>query len=483
MTKLNIDITEYFYFDEQMRERYSKDAVYQGTPSCVYRAGDWETVTEVIAHCNAKQTPITFCGSQTSMTGSSVADEGLALSLSLKNKILDIGKDTKTGTPFVITEPGVVLADLKKAVQEQGYFYPPDPTSYKEALVGSTVATNATGEGSFKYGPTRKYVQELEVVLPNGTIKTLVRQKNVPVLILKNTAGYCHEGEEIDEIIGSEGTLAMIKKIKLNLLEDINPHVFVLVLPFSNFEKSIQAVSLLLKKETKAVAIELIGPGAADYFKRCSVCPEELKEERSFLYIKEEYATEAGFKQKTDEWFRILTEVYRQVGDHEALDRVFLAQTNKQLRDIHECRHYIPLMVNEEYFPSIQHGGGKIGTDWWVPTRHLYDIMTRVYKKALEIKIPFVVFGHIGDGHPHWNFLTKNAEENHKAKLFVKSQYEKVVLCGGGVAGEHGLGKIKKDLLAIQHPSNVIRKMLTIKNKWDSNWIFGRGNVFDYSKK
>ncbi|EKD51871.1 MAG: FAD linked oxidase [uncultured bacterium] len=481
--KIKINIEDYFYSDPEMLERYSKDSVYRGKPDYVYRAGDWETVAEVVAHCHAHKIPVTFCGSQTSMTGASVADNGVAIALSLKNKILDIGTDSATGEAFVVTEPGVILGDLKKAVQEAGYYYPPDPTSYQEALVGSTVATNATGEGSLKYGATRKYVIEIEVLRPDGQIKILSRAKRVPMMILKNTAGYCLEGEEIDELIGSEGTLGLIKKIKLKIIKRERSNEFLLLLPFTGFEKCIKAATLLLKKERLPVALELIGPGAVDYFKACPACPTELHNEACFLYVKEEYAHESDFKEQLDVWYMLLTQIYRQVGDQEAIDRVFLAKTDQQMKDIHESRHYIPLMVNEEYMKYTEQGGGKVGTDWWVPPQHLYDMMTRVYKKANELKIPFIVFGHIGDGHPHWNFLTKDAEQRQKALDFVRQQCEQVVYYDGGVAGEHGLGKIKRNLLVVQHNSKVIRQMLAIKNKWDPDWIFGRGNIFDYQRK
>ncbi len=476
--KIKVDITDYFYSDKEIIEQYSKDSVYEGHPDFVYRAGDWETVQEVLQYCSENKLPVTFCGSQTSMTGASVADEGLALSMSLKNKILDIGVDKKTNEPYVITEPGVILADLKKAVKAEGFYYPPDPTSFNEVQVGSTIATNATGECSFKYGSSRKYVDSLEVICADGHIKTLARQKKVPLMIQKNRGGYCLDGEEIDEIIASEGTLALIKQLKLRLINHEEPNVFLLMIPFSSFEKCIQAASLLLKKEKQPVALELVGPGASDYFQKCSACPEELKKEKNFLYIKDEYHSEMDFRNSIDAWFNLLTQVYRQVNDPAPLERVFMARTDQQLKDIHECRHYIPLMVNEECFKFHADGGGKVGTDWWVPTRHMYDMMMNVYKKAKEINVPFLVFAHIGAGHPHWNFLAKNKEQWQIAKNFIKLQCKQAVHYGGGVAGEHGLGKIKKDLLEIQHQPPVIRKMLALKNKWDPNWIFGKGNIF-----
>lgn len=472
-------IFPHFSTSPEKLQRYAKDMVYAGHPQYVYEASDVETTRDVLAYCHAEKYPVTFCGSQTSMTGSSVADEGVALALGKRNKIIDIGFDKEKNFPFVMTEPGVILGDLKRAVEKAEFFYPPDPTSFNEAQIGATVATNATGEDTFKYGPTRDYVEELEVIGADGRIKNLKRQNPLSHDLKKNFAGYFLGSEEIDEVIGSEGTLALISRIKLRLLPLENKKTFVLVLPFSDFAKSIHAVTLLIKINPKPRAIELIGPGAVDYFSRCPECPIELKNQKTFLYVKDEYVDETDFETKLSFWFDELKKIYEDVGDASSyLDQVFVAKTDKQLSALRTCRHYIPFKVNEEYFPFVQTGGGKVGTDWWVPIHHLYATMVKTYDEALKLGIPFLVFAHIGNGHPHWNFLTRTAEEKTKAQKFVLRQCREAALCGGGVAGEHGLGKIKRDLLAIQHPPKIIREMMELKSRWDPHWILGRGNIF-----
>lgn len=472
-------IFPHFSTSPEKLNHYAKDMVYAGHPQYVYEASDVATTREVLAYCHAQNLPVTFCGSQTSMTGSSVADEGVVLALGKRNKILDIGFDKEKGFHFVVTEPGVILGDLKREVEKAGFFYPPDPTSFNEAQIGATVATNATGEDTFKYGPTRHYVDELEIICADGQTKNLKRQNHLPHDLKKNLAGYFLGGEEIDEMIGSEGTLALISQIKLKLLPLENKETFILALPFSDFSKAIHAVTLLTKTQPQPRALELIGPGAVDYFSRCPECPDELKNQKVFLYLKEEYRDEADFEKKLSGLFDELKKIYQDVGDVPYLDRVFVAQTNKQLSALRTCRHYIPLKVNEEYFSFTQNGGGKVGTDWWVPIHHLYGTMVKTYDEACALGIPFLVFAHIGNGHPHWNFLTRNAEEKLKATEFVLRQCREAVLCGGGVAGEHGLGKIKRDLLGIQHSPKVIRDMIALKTHWDPHGILGRGNIFN----
>lgn len=464
--------------DPEILHEHDHDSVYQGHPDFVYQASD-PTVTEVLAYCHHHKIPVTFCGSHTSMTGSSVANSGLALSLTRQNKILEIGVDSKTKKPFVVTEPGVILGDLKRAVLEQGYFYAPDPTSFHEAQVGATVATNATGSETFKFGPTRYYVNELEILTASGEKKTLKRTRPVAKYPIKNHAGYNLDGEDIDAMIGSEGTLGLITKLKLDLLEDVNPGRFLLILPFSDFQKCLEAVVKIVDSKQSPRALELIGPGAGSYFSQCDRCPPELKNSEIFLYVSDDFRDDQDFQKKMEAWFGFFEKLYQEVDDVPKLEQVFLAQTPKQLEDIRQCRHHVPLKVNEEYFEYIKEGAGKIGTDWWVPTKHLVKMMVTTFAKAKELGTPFLVFGHIGNGHPHWDFLTKTKQDYQKTFAFLKAQCREAVAFGGGVAGEHGIGKIKKDLLKIQHNQKILDQMRALKEKWDPNWILGRGNIVD----
>lgn len=455
--------------------RHDRDMVYQGHADYVCEATDWQTVGEAIAWCHAEKMPVTFCGSHTSMTGASAPDGGVALSLGKFARILDISRHPD-GTGTVVAEPGVILGDLKRAVASAGLFYPPDPTSFNEAQLGATVATNATGEDTFRYGPTRLYVRELEILDASGNHRTLKRLRPAPMLPFKNTAGYCLDGEEMDQVIGSEGTLALITRLTLDLLPDPGTP-FLMVLPFDDFWNCLRAVVKLATGALKPRALELLGPGTGAYFRSCPACPVELMSGEIFLYLKDDYRDPTEFDRKTTAWFETLEKIYGELGESQSLERVHLASAPRQLEALRQCRHHIPLKVNEDYFPFVAEGGGKIGTDWWVPLHHLEDMMLEVQKEAETLNIPYLVFGHIGNGHPHWDFLTRTPEEKSKAWEFVKRQCRKAALFGGGVAGEHGIGKIKRELVALQHAPKVIGKMVELKTRWDPNWILGRGNI------
>lgn len=473
--------------DAETLARFSRDQVYQGSPELVCEATSAQDLHDAILEAGARNMPITMCGSQTSMTGASAADSGLALNVSRMHRILDIspvkaasalmlGKENIAAIATI--EPGVVLADLKDTARAAGFYYPPDPTSFREACIGSTIATNATGEDTFKYGPTRLYVKSLDVILADGSTRTLTRAHTHFAGTYKNSAGYFMDGETIDEIIGSEGTLACIEKIRVYLLSGKNRGFVLFILPFSSFEAAMQAVAHLVDQNVPARALELIGPGATQYFQACQDCPAELKTHQCFLYIKAEIDDEGIAPHFYDDWTKIFEQVYIDVNEKKNIADIYLATTDAQINAIQRCRHYIPLKVNEEYFPHTKTGGGKVGTDWWVPNRHLVTMMNEVHAGAQKLEIPFLVFAHIGNGHPHWNFLTRTPEEKNRARNFVLDQCRRAARLGGGVAGEHGIGKIKRDLMAIQHTPEIIARMRALKNKWDPKGILGRGNIF-----
>src|SRR5687768_4736567 len=131
---------------------------------------DQDEVAEILRQANQKQIPVTVSGARTGTVGGAVPFGGYVISLERLNKIKRIDKRSMRA----VVEPGVTLVDFQKAVEAEGLFYPPDPTEWS-CQIGGTVATNASGARSFKYGATRQYVERLRVVLANGEIRYLKR--------------------------------------------------------------------------------------------------------------------------------------------------------------------------------------------------------------------------------------------------------------------------------------------------------------------
>jgi len=141
-------------------------------------------------------------------------------------------------------------------------------------------------------------------------------------------------------------------------------------------------------------------------------------------------------------------------------------------------RHRIPSAINEALQPYRSQGGVKMGTDWWVPYRKLPNFMDRWDAAITKLGLRTFAFGHVGNGHPHVNFLCCNGDETSRARAIIVDMCRDAVAEGGGVAGEHGLGKLKRDLLPIQWPAETLSRMQNVKRAWDPEGILGRGNMF-----
>jgi len=199
-----------------------------------------EEIAGILREANGSKIPVTISGARTGTVGGAIPFGGYVISLERLNKIKSLNKESMT----VVVEPGVILADLQKAVDAEGLFYPPDPTEWS-CQIGGTVATNASGARSFKYGATRDYVNALSIVLADGDSMKLRRgdavssegeaislstasgrriEVRVPTYtrpdVRKNVSGFFNSRplDAIDLFIGSEGTLGVITEIELKLL-------------------------------------------------------------------------------------------------------------------------------------------------------------------------------------------------------------------------------------------------------------------------
>src|SRR3989304_3601686 len=221
-------------------QNYLSDASnLKGKCDAVYFPENEMDVTDILKEANAKKIRVTISGNGTGLTGARVPQGGIVISTEKMNRIIEINENEKTAT----VEPGVILADFQKFKNKKKLMSPPDPTE-RNCFIGGTVATNASGEKTFKYGPTRNYVLELNVVLANGEVLKLKRgdlfaynyslrlktesgseyDLHLPdysMPLTKNASGYFSQKnmDAIDLFIGSEGTLGVVTQIKLKLVD------------------------------------------------------------------------------------------------------------------------------------------------------------------------------------------------------------------------------------------------------------------------
>lgn len=453
---------------------YVHDAIMTATPDAVFRPNTVGELQEMMRHCNSHQIPVTLSAARTSMTGAALSDDGIVISLEKFDKIVSLDEDNAT----ITVQPNVILGEMQRHVESRGFFYPPSPTSHNECTVGGTIATNATGDTTFKYGTTRKYVQALTVVMADGSLRTLSRQ-NPPPPEFKGTAGYFLQGEEIDFFIGSEGTLGIVMEATLRLLRG-TPDYLTILIPFPS---NMDALHFIATHEQLAAisprTMEYVDDAASDIMRTHPSFPKLTEDARAFVICQQEFP-EGGEEECIDAWFSALTATFTQISTPQLIDTIIVARTNAEHEKVSAWRHHIPATVAERQVHLQKNGGGKVGTDWWVPLPCMIEMMQWMYTQSAALGIPFIAFGHLGNGHPHVNYLTRNATEKEQARALVIDNCKKAVSLGGGVAGEHGLGKLKRDLLMLQHPQHVIDQMRALKTHYDPNWILGRGNILSW---
>jgi FAD/FMN-containing dehydrogenase len=451
---------------------YNHDTMLTGDPDALVRPANATECQEILRYCHGQKIPVTVCAGRTAMTGSSVAQSGLLLSIEKMNRVLDIG--IHEGRLFATAQPGIFLGAFQAQMHDAGYYYPPSPTSRHEAMLGATIATNATGDNTYKYGTTRRYIRALKVLLASGEEHIVTRPTADRVTELKNTAGYFLGGSTIDHFIGSEGTLGLITEVTVDLLPKPFPH-FMLMIFFPSNTAALHAVSTLhTDPRVSPSAIEYIDGEALKIMATHATFPTLPETIGAALICTQEYAEEM-YDPLLTAWFAILEGIDMQMP--KLLEHTILATQPTDAARISTWRHHIPAHVNESGQRLQTDGGGKVGSDWWVPIAEMPAMMAYMYAESDPLGIPYLAFGHLGNGHPHVNYLTRNAGERARARTVMHACCRKAVALGGGVAGEHGLGKIKHDLLAIQHAPEVIAQMRALKEHYDTHWILGRGNI------
>lgn len=462
--------------DETMTP-YSGDVALNAYPDAVIRSRDPQDISDVLRYCHAHRIPVTFSGGRTGITGAGATDRGVLIATETRDKIRDISRGGPQGG-LAIFEPGIHLGELKQSVREAGFFYPPDPTSYREACLGGTVATNATGEDSLQYGPTRQYIRELKIIKADGSRCVFSRPPGDHPPKTKGTAGYTRPQPLIDLLIGSEGTLAYFEEITVDLLPDPGDHWAAMAF-FPSLSSAVSFVRTSLEStHLKPRALEFLDHPSLKILKDHPEVPPIPELANFCIYWKQEYRSDSEKLQGMESWMELLSTVLTSANAPELSQDVWVAQNETEQLRFRDWRHSVPSAINERVAPFRDQGGGKTASDWWVPVKWIETALEQAWRESQEAQLETLSFGHIGDGHPHINYIAKNQGEVARAKELIRRQCARAVAWGGGVAGEHGVGKLYRELLKIQHNPATIENMIRLKREWDPHWILGRETLF-----
>jgi D-lactate dehydrogenase (cytochrome) len=480
-----------------------------------------EEVARALASATYEQTPVTVAGAGTGIVGGRVPFGGVVLSTARLNRIGEIVPEGDGGR--ATAGAGVVLADFQRGVKARGLLYPPDPTE-GSCYLGGTVATNASGARTFKYGPTRAYVRRLKVALATGDRLDIRRGEiyadevgriSVPVgggrsieaclpsytmpATRKHAAGYfvAPGMDVIDLFVGSEGTLGVITEVEVSLLPQ--PEGVLTGIVFFKTEESL----LAFVREVRATSLKtrdeqaqrpsghiwrdeetLTGNDSRIPFPIDARALEYFDlESRKFLrerypFVPPVAAGAIFFEQETTEdtednlfiaWYALLQR-------HGAmLDESWFSTNEHDRAEMRAFRHALPVMVNEWL---ARRGQRKVSTDMAVPDE-AFPEMLAFYKEMLRAaRLAYVIFGHIGDNHVHVNILPRDDVEQMAAREIYGQFVARAVSFGGTISAEHGVGKIKREYLRALYGEQHLREMAGLKRAFDPACVLGRGNIF-----
>jgi len=459
-----------------------------------------DEIPQILKEANDRKIAVTISGARTGTVGGAIPFGGFVISLEKLNKIKEIDKDKMTA----VVEPGVILGDFQKAVEVENLFYPPDPTEWS-CQIGGTVATNASGARSFKYGATRNYVKALKIVLANGETLNIERGEfrvgsdgmlqlrtgqgniirlHVPTYerpkVRKNVSGYyCGKNlDAVDLFIGSEGTLGVIREMEFSLLS--KPEGFFSgVVFFANetnllsFVNETKEISFRNRKGNASVAF--LDASLLEYFDANAL--EFIR--GKFPEVPESMAGAIFFEQETtaeteDALFEKWNDLLEKHGAD--VERSWFTTTEQDRKKMREFRHALPVAVNERI---TRYGQKKVGTDMAVPDEN-FAVFLKFYQQTLKASgLDYVIFGHIGDSHLHANILPKDENEAEKARYLYGRFIAQSIMLGGTVSAEHGIGKLKSKYLKVMMGERYINEMAELKRAFDPKGILGRGNMFD----
>lgn len=446
--------------DRSVRDAYEADASgLHLVPEFVARPESVDEVIEVVRKAASDRTPITCAGAQTSTTGASITDEGILLSLRSLDRISSPDEKGRT----IMVEPGALVGQIKRTTAAAGLLFAPDPTSEEESTIGGAIACNASGARTFKYGATRQHVRALKVVMASGDLIELRRSD-----LEKNTVGYAFAHDPIDWFIGSEGTLGIIVEAELSLLP-LPHHVVGLAVLFRAESDALKFV--IATRESSTIAARCIEyfDGRAIEIARATSARLLPPDAMAMVYVEEEIADD--LESALTRWMALVEAVG---ADLEPL--VFDGEA--RLREARRIRHSIPATMNERGNTFRDSGGRKVSTDWAVPYRRLPEAIetARSLVSRTGIEQP-VIYGHAGNGHPHQNFVARDARELATIEGVVEETLRRVLTMGGTVAAEHGIGKIKRRWLPLQMNALQISMMTAAKRELDPLGILAPGNI------
>lgn len=443
------------FTDDESFQKYGSDETEDlwFKPAVVLKPIDAQQISAILKYCSENHIPVTPRGAGTGLSGGALpVYGGVCMSTEKLNKIIQIDERNLQAT----VEPGVINEVFQRAVIEKGLFYPPDPASKGSCFLGGNIAESSGGPKAVKYGITRDYVLNLEVVLPTGEI--IWTGANV----LKNSTGY----NLTHLMIGSEGTLGVVTKIVFKLLPYPKYNVLMLV-PFFSAENACAVVSEIFREGIIPSAMEFMERDAIDWaMKYVSGISLSIKPEWNACLLIEIDGNDQDQNMITAEK---VSEIVSRFG----CDDIMFADDETSKNNLWRIRRSVGEAVKSNSIYKEE--------DTVVPRAELPVLLKGVKEIGLRYGFHSVCYGHAGDGNLHVNIIKgsmSDSDWNNKLTYGIKEIFELCKRLGGTISGEHGIGWVQKDYIEIVLDQKSIELQKGIKRLFDPNNILNPGKIF-----
>lgn len=423
-------------------------------PEVVVKPMSSKEVSLILKLANDEFLVVTPRGAGTGLSGGALPIYGgIVISMERFNNIIEIDERNLQAT----VEPGVINEAFQMAVAEKGLFYPPDPASKGSCFLGGNVSENAGGPKCVKYGTTRDYILDLEVVLPTGEII------NTGARTLKNSTGY----NLTQLMVGSEGTLGIVTKIVVKLLP-LPKYNLLMLVPFRNLDEACSAVSETFRAGFIPSAMELMERDALVWvttFVKSNVVTID-DDIQAHLLIEVD-------GNDTDVLMKDMEAIAELMTKYNIADILF-AESEAQKQELWKLRRKINEAVTSNAISKEE--------DTVVPRAELPALVRGIKNIGLEYKFKSVCYGHAGDGNLHIRIIKGDlTDEQWNGEYMKKAITELFTLCkqlGGTISGEHGIGLIQQEYMSIVFSEKALNIQKEIKKVFDPLLILNPGKMF-----
>lgn len=435
----------YVYSVDASNDPYTKSTL----PDAIVFVETIEQVQKVVKIAGEQMIPVICRGAGTNTVGACVATHGgIILNFSKMNKIIEINPENMTAK----VQPGVVVGDFQREVENLGLFYPPDPSNLKVSTIGGSIAQNSAGARCFKYGSTKDYIIDMLVVTANGE---LIRTGSNTI---KNATGY-NLGSLF---IGSEGTLGIVVEATIKLIP--KPETTQVVMAyFDKVEDSILAVNKIIEKQVFPATIDFMDKNAIQTVEQ--FYPTGLLCDKKAALIIEIDGFKSNISEQRDTICKILRENnaanIQYSTTKEESDNIWSARRSSMAA----CTKLKPNVTTDDII---------------VPRSNLAKLVKGIQEICSRHKLTVCMVGHVGDGsvHPQIPIDYNNKDEYRHYKIAKSEIYQLTVKLGGTISGEHGIGLEKKAYISKVVEGGALDYMRLIKKTFDPKNILNPYKIF-----